>query len=142
MTGEVILWLSAFVVLVIVEFATMQFVSMWFAGGAFVSLILAACGIAFWLQALVFVLVSGILLIFTRPIVKKLMLKGIVPTNGELDIGKTALVIEEINNTKSIGRVNLSGVDWSARSSNGEDISEGSTVKVDKIDGTKLYVSL
>lgn len=142
MTGEVILWLVIFVVLVVVEFASLQLISVWFAAGALVSLIVAACGAPFSIQILVFAAVSTLLLACTRKIVKKFLWKGHVETNAELDVGKTARVIEAIDNLKSTGRVSLNGIDWTARSSDGTNIDEGESVTVDKIDGAKLFVTL
>lgn len=142
MTGEVIFWLVALVVMIIAEFATMQLTCIWFAAGAFVSLILAAIGAPIWLQIVVFVVVSTLLLALTRPILRKMFDKNYVPTNTELDIGSTALVIEAIDNEKLCGRVTLKGVDWSAQSSSNNLIGKGTTVRVDKIDGSKLFVSL
>lgn len=142
MTGEVLLWLILFVALTFIEFASMQLVSVWFALGALVALIAAICGAPMFLQILLFALVSTALLIFTRPILKRIMIKKAVPTNTELDIGKSGTVIEPIDNIKLTGRVKLNGVDWTARSSQGNNIEEGTTVIIDKIDGTKLYVSV
>ena len=141
MTGEIILWLVLFIVLVVAELSTLQLVSVWFALGALGSLISAACGASFWVQILIFVIISTLFLFLTRPILKKFIFKQPVPTNSELDIGKTAKVTEVIDNIKLTGRVNLSGVSWTARSSDGKNIGEGETVVVDKIEGTKLYVS-
>ena len=64
-----------------------------------------------------------------------------IKTNYELDIGKKAVVIEDIDNDLSHGRVKLNGVNWEARSVNDEKISVGSVVTVEEIDGTKLIVS-
>lgn len=141
MTGEIILWLVLFIVLVVAELSTLQLISVWFALGSLGALIAAACGASFWIQILVFVVISTLFLILTRPILKKFIFKQPVPTNSELDIGKTAKVIEAIDNLKLTGRVNLNGVTWTARSSDGNSIGEGETVVVDKIEGTKLYVS-
>ena len=62
-------------------------------------------------------------------------------TNYELDIGKTAVVTEDINNALSVGRVKLNGVNWDARSEDGMEISAGSIVTVKEISGSKLIVS-
>lgn len=144
MTGisnEVIFWLAAFVVLVIAELATMQLVSIWFAAGALAAALIAAIPMPIYIQIAVFVGISTLLLIFTRPILKKLFSKPPVPTNAEIDIGKKALVIESIDNLKMTGRVRLNEVDWMAVSSGGQAIPAGETVVVDKIEGAKLYVS-
>ena len=79
---------------------------------------------------------------FTRPLLKKFAVKKIQPTNIELDVGKTAVVIEEINNKIDTGRAKLNGVDWKAVSADDSIIPEGSIVRIDNIRGTKLYVTL
>lgn len=140
MESSVIFWVIAFVILSLVEFATMQLVSIWFAAGSLVALLLALLKCPLWAQGVGFFVTAIILLILTRPILKKIMVKKPVPTNVDLDIGKTAVVTEEINNEKLTGRVSLDGVYWTARSVNNEIIPENETVVVRSIDGTKFYV--
>ena len=134
------IWLAAFVLFAAVEFVTsMALISIWFAVGSLAALILSAFDVPLWIQLLVFILVSAILLICTRPIAKKLN-KNNIDTNLEINIGKTAKVIEDINNSKATGRVRLKGVDWSAVSETGELIEKDSHVTVTRIEGSKLYV--
>lgn len=134
-----IFWIIALVVFIVAELATVQFISIWFAIGAIASLICAAFGAPLWVQLIVFLAVSAVLVICTRPFVKKFQ-KKIVPTNADLDIGRTCVVTEEIDNDKGLGRVKLDGVFWAARSESGEIIPEGTVVTVKKADGTKLIV--
>ncbi len=138
--SEIIFWAIAFVVLTIAELCTYQLVSIWFALGSLVSLICAILGLGILGQIIVFTVFSVLLLIATRPFVKKVLNNRIVPTNAELDIGKIAIVIEKINNTTSTGRVKLNGVDWAARSSDDSTIPTGTSVTVEKIEGSKLIV--
>lgn len=133
-------WSILFVVLVLTEAATMRLVSIWFAAGALVSLILAAFDVMFIIQIIAFIIVSAVLLVLTRPLVKKLMTKEPIPTNAELDIGKQATVTEEIDNAKNTGRVVLSGVNWTARSEDGSVFKTGEIVIVKRIESTTLYV--
>lgn len=134
------IWLIAFVVFAAVEFATsMALVSIWFAVGSLAALVLSALDLPLWIQLVVFIIVSAILLVCTRPIAKKLA-KNNVDTNLELNVGKTAEVLEDIDNTKAVGRVKLDGVHWSAVSQTGEFIEKGLHVTVTKVDGSKLYV--
>ena len=137
---EIIFWGLAFVILVIAEIFTVQFVSIWLAIAALVSMILSIFNFEFWQQSLVFVIVSAILLLATRPVAKKFNSTRKVGTNSELNIGKTAIVIEEIDAVQTKGRVKLDGVDWIARASDDSYIPEGTAVKVEKIDGAKLIV--
>ena len=134
------MWLIAFVLFTVVEFATsMALISIWFAAGSLVALVLSAFDVPLWIQLLVFILVSAILLICTRPIAKK-HAKNNIDTNIKIIIGKTAKVIEDIDNSKATGRVRLNGVDWTAISDTGELIERDSHVTVTKIEGSKLYV--
>lgn len=142
MYGHLILWGAVFAVLVIAELTTMQLISIWFAAGAIAAFIATLCGLTMSMQLFIFIAVSIVLLIATRPLLKKFRVGDSQPTNIDLDIGKTAVVIEEINNTSDTGRARLNGVDWKAVSSDGSVIPEGSIVKIDKISGTKLFVTL
>lgn len=134
------IWLVAFILFAAVEFVTsMALVSIWFAVGSLAALILSIFEVPLWIQLLVFIIVSAILLICTRPIAKRLN-KNNIDTNLEINIGKTAKVIEDIDNSKASGRVRLNGVDWTAVSYTGEFIEKDSHVTVIKIEGSKLYV--
>lgn len=134
-----IMWAAFFVVFVIVEISTFELVSIWLAVGSLGAMFMSIFDLPLWSQLLVFVVASALLIIATRPISKKL-LKEVKPTNSELDIGKTATVIEAINNKTGKGRVNLSGVHWAARTVDNEIIPEGTIVVVKGIDGAKLIV--
>lgn len=125
---------------IVIEVITVQFVSIWFACGSLVSLILAGLGAPRWAQLSVFIAVSAILLILTRPIVKRLR-GGFVRTNADLNIGRTAIVTEEIKNEFSKGRATIGGVSWKAVSEDGAEIPAGETVVVKEIDGAKLVVA-
>lgn len=140
MTGYIILWAALFVVFVVVELFTVQLISVWFAVSSLVTLITAALKIPFWAQLLVFVVVSGVLLALTRSIGARILKGGAIPTNSELDVGKTAKVIEKISISAGTGRATLNGVDWKAVSQGGEDIEVGETVLVKQIDSAKLIV--
>lgn len=136
------LWVILFIIFSITEIATTQLVSVWFAIGSLISLVSAAFGAPLWLQWIIFVISVIILLITTRPILKKIFKKNYIPTNGELDIGKTAIVIEDINNEKNTGRVQLKGVGWIARSVSGDIIPAGQTVVVVNKESNTMYVQL
>ncbi len=140
--GHLILWGVVFAVMVITELMSMQLVSIWFAAGAIAAFITALFKLGMGMQMFVFVVVSILLLTVTRPLLKKFTSGKVQPTNMELDIGRTAAVIETIDNDKDTGRAKLSGVDWKAVSKDGSVIPEGSIVKIDDIKGTKLFVTL
>ena len=133
-------WIAVLIVGIVVEVITVQFVSIWFAAASLVPLILAGMGAPRWVQFAVFAAVTAILLILTRPIVQKLR-GGFVRTNADLNIGKTAIVTEAVDNDSSKGRAKIGGVSWKAVSADGTDIPEGEIVVVKDIDGTKLIVA-
>lgn len=140
MDYTMILWAVIFVIAVLLEAASMQLVTIWFAVGA-----LAAFAVSFFqpfgVQLAVFVIVTGVTLLATRPLVKKLH-RPAVPTNHELDIGKEAVVIEDIDNSAGTGRVRLQGVDWRASSADGTIVKSGNIVTVTEISGAHFTVSL
>ncbi|MBQ8762577.1 MAG: NfeD family protein [Clostridia bacterium] len=135
-----IFWIVLLVVLVIVEAVTAQLVTIWFAAGAAAALISELCGLQEWLQWVIFIAVSAVALIATRPLVKKATKKTIQPTNADRCIGQTAVVTEEINNIEGKGQVHVNGVIWTARSSDGSVFRKDERVTVDSIEGVKLIV--
>jgi len=138
-----LIWFIVLVAFLAVEAACpIHLVSVWFAAGALVALILAALGCALWLQILVFVLVSCGLLLCLWPVTKKLLNPKLTKTNVDALVGTLGTVTEEIDNLEARGQVKLGAMYWSARSTDGTAISAGTHVRVDRIEGVKLFVSL
>lgn len=135
-----VVWVIVLLASIVIELITVQFVSIWFSVSSLISLILAGVGAPRWVQLLVFAAVTALLLLITRPVVKKLR-GGFVRTNADLNIGKTAVITEEVCNDISKGRARLGDVSWKAVSADGSVISAGETVTVKDIDGAKLIVS-
>lgn len=135
-------WIVLLVVLVVFEAATPQLVTIWFAFGSLVALITNLLGGAVWLQFTLFVAVSLLSLVLTRPIVKKYtQKKKVMPTNADRVIGQSAVVVEEIDNKIAKGLVTVGGVQWTARSHDEAlIIPKYSEVTVDRIEGVKLIV--
>ena len=136
----VIIWLSVMVFFILLEVITTQLVSVWFAAAALVTLVVALFGVVEWVQFVVFVVVTVLMIIFTRPLVKRAMKGMKTRTNADRIIGMTAIVIQEINNTKAEGQVQVSGQIWTARSQDGEVIPTETIVTVQAIEGVKLIV--
>lgn len=134
-----IVWLVAAIIFLIIEALSVQLISIWLAGGAIVAMVLALLNVNFWIQVLVFAIVSLLLIILTRPLVKRILSKNVEATNADRSIGKEAAVTSEINNVLGKGQVNLAGQIWSARSSDDSVINEGETVIVEKIDRALSY---
>ena len=133
-------WIVLTVVLVIIEAATVQLVTIWFAVGAVGGLIAYAFHAPEWLQVLVFVAVSAITLAATRPFVKRFTHKKKQPTNADRYIGKSAIVREPINNELGHGSVTIGGLEWTARTVNGDKAEKDEIVTVEAIEGAKLMV--
>lgn len=136
-----IFWLILLIVCIGIELATLGLTSIWFAGGSIPALIVAAIGAPLWIQILLFLAFSLGLLFFTRPIAVKYFNKDRIKTNAESLVGRTAIVISDINNLEGIGQVTVSGQEWSARSvADGITIPTGAVVTVRAINGVKLIV--
>ena len=88
----------------------------------------------------VFIVTSVLMLLITRPIVKKKLTVKVEPTNADRCIGLIATVIEDINNIDGTGLVKVDGKIWTARSSDSSIIEKGTKVIIEKIDGVKLIV--
>ena len=130
------------VVFIIVEaVCAIHLVSIWFAAGALVAMIAAALGAKLWLQVTLFILVSGVLLALLWPMVKKFLRPNLKKTNLDSIIGSTGLVTVTVDNMESTGQVKLNGMEWTARSTSGKIIDPHTEVKVDRIEGVKVFVT-
>lgn len=132
-------WLGIAVVLAVIEAFTMGLSTIWFAGGAVVAAVAAFFGASELIQILIFLLVSGVLVIFTRPIAQKKLRVGKEKTNVDMVIGKTAVVTEEITPYQT-GQVKLGGQEWTAMAEDEGVIQKGELVAVCAVEGVKLIV--
>lgn len=133
-------WIVMLVAFVVIEASTAQLLTIWFAVGSLAALISQMLGADIWLQWLIFVAVSAIVVAATRTLVKKYARPKVQPTNADRCIGQTAVVTEDIDNVAGKGAVKVNGIEWSARSESGKTIKTNETVTVAKIDGVKLIV--
>ena len=138
----VYMWLAATVAFGAIEALTVGIVSIWFALGSLAALIAAALHAGTWLQVTVFLTVSVIALILTRPLIKKKILPNTTPTNTDMLIGGAGVVEDSIDNIAGTGSVKIQGKVWSAKSENGDNIASGNIVIVVRIEGVKLIVEL
>ena len=109
-------------------------------GGALVAAIACYAGANLTVQILLFLCVSLVLLIFTRPLAMKYFNKETIQTNANSLIGKKAVVIQEIDNLAQTGQVRINDIEWTARSADDEKIGEGTVVTIEEIRGVKLIV--
>lgn len=135
-----ICWLAVFVMLIVIELATMGLTTIWFAGGAVAGFIASMLGANVVIQAVVFFVVSIVLLIFTRPFAVRYINSNKTKTNIDGLIGQEALVLEEINNIRESGCARLEGKEWTARSVDDTVIPADTVVIVERIEGVKLIV--
>jgi len=138
---KTIFWLALLIGFIFVEASTVSLVSSWFALGALAALIASALGAELWLQVVVFFVVSGVCLVLLRPIIKKHFTPKLVKTNVDSVIGNKGYITAAVDNMAATGQVKLGAMDWTARSTSGEPLPEGTLVKVDRIEGVKVFVS-
>lgn len=139
---EPLYWLIAVGVFIIIEVITLGLTTIWFAGGAFVAFVASVVpGTPVWLQAVLFLAVSIVLLLFTRPVVEKRINNSRVKTNVDEMEGKCGKVIVKIDNFEQSGMVLLSGMEWTARSSQDDEIIPvGAEIEVLSVEGAHVVV--
>ena len=133
----VIGWFIAFVILLVIELVTVNLVTIWFAIGAVAAIITTIFTDSVLIQSIVFVVVSVIALLITKPLIKKFKRFEVEPTNSDRVIGKVGEVTKKIGKNK-YGEVKVYGNTWTASSK--QVINVGERVKVLAIDGVKLVV--
>ena len=135
------LWLALLIAFLVVEASTVTLISLWFAAGALVALIATLLHAPMWLQLVLFFAVSAGLLACLRPMARKHFTPKLTKTNLDAVIGSEGYVIADIDNLAAIGTVKLGAMEWSARSVDGHFIKAGTCVKVERIEGVKVFVT-
>ena len=131
------IWLVIFIVLVIIELITINLVTIWFAIAAVFTLLVDIITRNTMLEIIVFIVSSFLLLLLTKPLIKKIKVKKVEATNLDMVINKIGIVTEDINQDK-IGKVKVLGKRWSAYSNT--ELKKDEKVKIVSIDGVKLKV--
>ena len=138
---EPIIWLGILAVLLVIEGLTTALTTIWFAGGALAAAIASGFGMGIVAQLLLFLCVSLVLLIFTRPAAMKLMNKNTEKTNVDSLLGKTAVVIQKVSNLEQTGQVRINDIEWMARTSDDNIIIPvGTVVVIKEVHGVRLIV--
>lgn len=136
------IWLILLVGFLVVEVSCpIHLVSVWFAAGSLAALIAGLLGGEIWLQVVLFLVVSAGLLAAFWPIARKCLNPKVEKTNIDAVVGTLGRVAEDIDNVSAVGVVKLGAMLWSARSTNGAPIPQGALVRVDRIEGVKVFVS-
>ena len=135
------IWLILAVMFLIAEAATVTMVSLWFAAGCLVAMVVALTGGSLGFQVFIALAVSAGLLACLRPVVRKHFTPKLTKTNVDDVIGSQGYVTADIDNVSATGKVKLGSMEWTARSTSGTVIPKGTLVKVDKIEGVKAFVT-
>jgi len=138
-TAMIIIWFSLFIVAALIEMNTMDLTSIWFSVGALLAFILSIAGAPEWLQVVVFIVTSLILILSVRPIAKKYLKTNVISTNSDRLIGKVAVCTKYIA-TGERGEVKIDGKYWMAVTTSEQDIEVDEKVEVLAIEGVKLVV--
>lgn len=140
-TSGVVLWLVLAILFIVVEGITVQLVSLWFVIGTIPAMIAAGLGANGFVQGLLFLITSIVVLLLFRPMLRKRLTPEAKPTNADRVIGMTGVVEEGIDNLQETGRVMANGLMWTARSAQDTvKIPVKSQVTVLDIEGVKLIV--
>lgn len=133
-------WLGTVVACVIIEAMTVNLTTIWFAIGAVAAWLIYLTGLGLEVQIVVFLLVSIVCLIFTRPIAVEKLKVGRFKTNADSLIGQSCKVESTIDNINNTGTVNVKGQMWTARSADDQIIEKDEIVIIKEIIGVKLIV--
>lgn len=137
----IVFWLLVIIAAIALESVTANLVSIWFVFGGIASAICACRLASIKTQIIVFLLVSLLTLICTRPLVSKNIKKTNIPTNVDSIIGQKAKVTDAIDNYRN-GEIYVGGKRWSAKSTDGSEIESGTTIVIDKVEGVTAFVTL
>ncbi|MGN0107775.1 MAG: NfeD family protein [Hominilimicola sp.] len=140
MEPNVIIWLIGIIVFIILEAATYQIVSIWFALGAVGGLVASLAGANFTVQMIIFIALSVIFLICLRPVSRRLLKFKHEKTNVDSILGKEVLITKEVDNLRGGGQGKVNGVVWTVKSADNVPIPENDIAVVEKVEGVKLIV--
>lgn len=133
------IWLGIIIFSIIIEVITIDLVSIWFTAGGFVALIASLFHLSTTIQIILFVVISGICIIITRPLAKKYLRTEIVNTNSDRIIGKHGLVMRRIDaDTK--GEVKVISTLWLASSVDNTVLEKGDYCEILAIEGAHVVV--
>lgn len=136
------IWLAITAITAVVEFLTVEMVSVWFTVGGLFAMVTYAAGAPYWAQLIVFIVVSVVCLFAFRKLAMKWLVRHIKgETNCDALIGKSVKIVDAIDDD-GIGSVKINDVIWTAVGKDGIRANAGEYVKVVEIQGNKLIVTL
>lgn len=134
------IWLLLCALCLILEMFTITFLLFFPGVGAFLAFLTSLVTDSFGVQLFVFIVSSTLMIIFIRPIIAKLFKSKTVATNSSSLIGKTGIVLKDIEGTNTVGQVKVAGEVWSAICEENATIKKESKIIVEAIEGVKLIV--
>jgi membrane protein implicated in regulation of membrane protease activity len=142
MDWATIVWFALLLIFLVVEAAcAIHLVSIWFAAGSLVALIASFFSAPVWLEVVLFLVVSCAMLVLFWPFTKKFLNPKVEKTNVDAIVGSEGYVTVAIDNVAAVGQVKLGAMEWTARSATGAVIAQGTLVKVDRVEGVKVFVT-
>ena len=135
-----VIWMFVAAVFVVAEIFTMGFFLLWFGIGAAVAGLIALLGLKLGWQLACFVVASGILVAASRPFAEKLTKKQPPGIGADRFVGQRGVVLEAIDNIRNTGRIRIGKEEWRADSESGDEIPEGTSVVVSRLEGTRVIV--
>ena len=136
-----LIWIGLFIILLLIEIFTVGLTTIWFAIGALAAEGVNTLGADLIIQIIVFLAVSVILMIFTRPWAARHLNQNRLKTNYESKIGEIIKITERVDNLKQTGKSIVDGQEWTVRSQNNNEILEKDELaKVIAVSGVKLIV--
>ena len=135
------IWTAILIIAVVFEMMTPQLVSIWFAAGAVIALVLSAFGLPIWVQVLVFAVSSLTLLLIIKPIINKKAKQDSegVTVAAESLVGEEAVVTKDIL-ADGVGEIKERYEHYSAVSLDNEPIMQGEKVVIVELRGNKVVV--
>lgn len=136
-----IIWLSVFVLSLIIEAVGTDLVTIWFAVGSLLALILSFIEpVPFWTEIIVFFVVSIACLLLVRPLARKYLRGQILKSNADGLVGRKGVLLEKIDAFHR-GAVQIGDVRWTCVGlDDNSKIEEGKVVEIVAISGNKLIV--
>ncbi len=135
-----ILWLGLAVLLGIIEAGTLGLVTIWFAIGSLIAMLVALAGLGFQWQFTAFMIASLVLLYFTKPFLKKFLKQKTERTNADMVLGEKGKVVQRISHFNNTGQVRVKGQIWTAKAFDRSEIEVDELVEVLEINGVTLLV--
>lgn len=137
----ILVWLILVILFIVGELVTVGLTSIWFAVGALIALLGAFLGLPFWFQVILFIAVSIICLIATRPLANKFINRRVQNTNAESLIGQEIRITEQVSNLDQTGTAVVHGQEWTVRAADDKEIiPQGELARIKSISGVKLIV--